>query len=265
MFEAKLTQGSLLKKILDAIKDLVPSANWECSSTGVSVQAMDSSHVSLVSISLSSEGFDPFRCDRNIILGMETASLSKILKCASNDDSITVRAEESTDTVSFIFESPNQERVCDYNMKLLDIDSEHLGIPEQDYDAVIQMPSSEFQRICRDLTQIGDSVKINCTKEGVKFSAHGDLGDGNILLKQSASIDKEEDQVSIELNEPVELTFALRYLNFFTKATPLSAKVTMSLKEDVPLVLDYRIGELGNLKYYLAPKIDEEEPMTNDE
>ena len=57
------------------------------------------------------------------------------------------------------------------------------------------MPSSEFQRICRDLTQIGDSVKIKCTKEGVKFSASGDLGDGNILLKQSASVDKEEDQV----------------------------------------------------------------------
>ena len=57
------------------------------------------------------------------------------------------------------------------------------------------MPSSEFQRICRDLTQIGDSVKINCTKDGVKFSASGDLGDGNILLRQSSSVDKEEEQV----------------------------------------------------------------------
>lgn len=108
MFEARLTQGNLLKKILDAIKDLVPSANWECSSTGISVQAMDSSHVSLVSIALSSEGFDPFRCDRNVILGMETSTLSKILKCASNDDIVTIRAEDSTDTVSFIFESPSK-------------------------------------------------------------------------------------------------------------------------------------------------------------
>jgi len=59
----------------------------------------------------------------------------------------------------------------------------------------VTMPSSEFQRICRDLTQIGDSVKIHCTKEGVKFSASGDLGDGNVLLKQSSSVDKEEEQV----------------------------------------------------------------------
>jgi proliferating cell nuclear antigen len=35
---------------------------------------------------------------------------------------------------------------------------------------------------------------------------------------------QKEDQVSIELNEPVSLTFALRYLNSFAKATPLSSK-----------------------------------------
>jgi len=40
------------------------------------------------------------------------------------------------------------------------------------------MPSGEFQRICRDLSQIGESVVICCTKEGVKFSASGDLGTG---------------------------------------------------------------------------------------
>lgn len=57
------------------------------------------------------------------------------------------------------------------------------------------MPSSEFQRICRDLTQIGDSVTIHCTKEGVQFSAKGDLGDGKVTLKQNSSVDKEEEQV----------------------------------------------------------------------
>lgn len=42
-------------------------------------------------------------------------------------------------------------------------------------------------------------------------------------------------QVTIEMNEPVQLTFALRYLNFFTKATPLSPTVTLSMSADVPL------------------------------
>ena len=39
----------------------------------------------------------------------------------------------------------------------MDIDSEHLGIPDTQYDVVVRMPSGEFQRICRDMAMIGDS------------------------------------------------------------------------------------------------------------
>lgn len=58
---------------------------------------------------------------------------------------------------------------------------------------------------------------------------------GNVKLAQNASADKEEEAVIIEMNQAVTLTFALRYLNFFTKATPLSAQVSLSMSQDVPL------------------------------
>ena len=50
MFEAKLTEGVILKKIVEAIKDLVSDVNIDVSPTGISLQAMDSSHVALVSL-----------------------------------------------------------------------------------------------------------------------------------------------------------------------------------------------------------------------
>ena len=66
-------------------------------------------------------------------------------------------------------------QVSDYEMKLMNLDAEHLGIPETDYAAVIKMPSAEFQRVIRDLSQFGDSLMISVTKEGVKFSAAGKI------------------------------------------------------------------------------------------
>jgi len=259
MFEARLVQGSLWKKVLEAVKDLLNEAIFDCSDTGITLQAMDSSHVSLVSLSLKSDGFDTFRCDRNLSLGMNLGSMSKIVKCAGNDDIITVKAGDNADTVTFVFESPNQEKVSDYEMKLVDLDTEHLGIPDTEYSAVVKMPAGEFQRICRDLSQIGDSVIISCTKEGVKFSASGDLGTGNVKLAQTSSTDKEEEAVVVEMNQAVCLTFALRYLNFFSKATALSPQVTLSMSQDVPLVVEYKIADMGFLRFYLAPKIEDQE------
>ena len=42
MFEARLTQGSVLKLIIDAMKDLVMDANFECSNNEISVQVSES-------------------------------------------------------------------------------------------------------------------------------------------------------------------------------------------------------------------------------
>merc|ERR1712198_622552 len=242
MFEARLIQGSLLKKVLESIKDLLKEATWDCSDSGIQLQAMDNSHVSLVAVNLRHDGFDKFRCDRQLSMGMNLDSMSKILKCAANDDIITVKAQDQADNVTFMFESPNQEKVSDYEMKLMNLDQEHLGIPETDYACVIKMPAGEFARVVRDLSQFGESVIISCTKEGVKFSAAGD-----IELAQTANVDKEDEAVSIEMQEPVTLTFATRYLNMFTKASCLAPQVSLSMSPDVPLVVEYNIGDIGHI------------------
>ena len=54
-------------------------------------KAMHCSHVSLVSLNLRSDGFEHYRCDRNISMGMNLANMAKCLKCAGNDDIITMK------------------------------------------------------------------------------------------------------------------------------------------------------------------------------
>ena len=103
------------------------------------------------------------------------------------------------------------------------------------------------------------AVTIAVGKDGVKFSVAGEMGSGNMTLRQNTSVDtKEEEQVTIEMEEPVTLNFALRYLNFFTKASPLSGSVSLQLSKDVPLVVEYKMEDLGHIRFYLAPKIEDE-------
>lgn len=127
------------------------------------------------------------------------------------------------------------------------------------------MPASEFQKVCRDLNVLGETCVISVNKEGVKFSVSGDLGKGNITRKHSTTADNDKAHTVIDMEEPVSLTFSLRYLNFFTKATPLAEMVTISMSKGTPLMVEYPIGELGSVRFYLAPKIDEEEDEEDDE
>ncbi|POY74285.1 hypothetical protein BMF94_2723 [Rhodotorula taiwanensis] len=183
--EAKLEQAELLKKVLDAVKELVTDANFDCSDEGIKLQAMDNSHVALVSLNLAKSGFTDYRCDRDMSLGMSLASLQKIVKCAGNNDMVTLRADESLDVLALLFEAKKHDRIGEYEMKLMDIDAEHLGIPDTVYDAEIDLSSAEFARIIRDLKELGESVKIEVSKEGVRFSADGDIGSASVTLKPS--------------------------------------------------------------------------------
>ena len=109
MFVAKIQHAVLLKRILEALKDLVLQANLDCSPTGIALQALDQSHVSLVALLLRQEGFEEYRCDRSIPLGINISSMTKILKWAGNEDSVTIKASDDGDTVTFMFENPRKQ------------------------------------------------------------------------------------------------------------------------------------------------------------
>jgi proliferating cell nuclear antigen len=263
MFECTLEQGALLKSIISAIADLVSDGNFQCDANHINFQGMDSSHVSLVALSLRKEGFAEYRCDRDVTLGINFSSLAKMLKCMGSQDKLSIRADDDGDSALFIFENPKEDRISNFDLKLMDIDQEQLGIPDTEYKCVVRMPSSEFQKICRDLGAIGDTVVISATKEGIKFSVTGDIGSGDMTLRSNTddgcADEDADDRVLIALEEPVTQTFALRYLNSFAKGASLSKTVTLSLSPEVPLVVEYAIDDLGDLKYYLAPKIDDDE------
>ena len=247
-------------QVLDSIKDIITEGNFDCSPNGLSLQAMDSSHVSLIDILLESEGFEHYRCDRNIPMGLNITNLVKMLKCAGSDDIVTIKCEDKPDNVTFLFESKDNDKISDFEMKTMTIDDEHLLVPDQTYTAVVKMPSAEFQRLCRDMSAIGDTVHISVTKEGVRFSTTGDIGTANITVRPNPSADlKDEERTEVQITEPVSASFALRYLNSFTKATPLSPTVTLGMVPNLPVVVEYKIADMGHVRYYLAPKIEDEE------
>lgn len=142
-------------------------------------------------------------------------------------------------------------------MNMLTLDSEVLGIPEKDYQAKVTLNSGEFTRMCRELYQVAETVTIEASENTVSFSVEGDMGKGKIVLAETLG-EKAEDKTAIEVKEPVKLSFALRYLNMFNKASSCSSSVSLMLSSETPLVVEYAMDKLGSLKFYLAPKISEQ-------
>ena len=99
-------------------------------------------------------------------------------------------------------------------------------------------------------------MAIEATKDGVKFSCSGDIGNGAVTLRSHTNVDKPDLNVDIALSEPVALTFSLKYLVNFCKASGLSSTVKLCLSNEVPLLVEYSLASNSYLRFYLAPKVN---------
>ncbi len=218
---------------------------------------MDSSHVALVSLNLSMEGFEHYRADSNMVLGVSIANLAKVMKLADNTDAITLSADQDSTHLRIVFENAKNERTTEFNLNLITIDSEHLAIPETEYQSVVTINSNEYSKICKELFSLSETVQVTTTPDHVTFSVEGEVGSGSVKLGQNEG-NQQADQTVLEVQEPVSQQFALRYLNMFNKAASISNFTRLCLHQEQPLVVEFKIENLGVLKYFLAPKISDE-------
>lgn len=99
------------------------------------------------------------------------------------------------------------------------------------------------------------TVSIECTKDGVSFKCSGDIGNGSVTLRSHTNVEKPSQNIDINLSEPVALTFSLKYLMNFCKASGLSDTVKLCLSNEVPLLVEYSLNNNSYLRFYLAPKV----------
>lgn len=250
MVLAEIRPASTLKTILDAVSSMVDAVSIDFTDEGMMMQAMDSSHVSLCFLTLDGKGFHAYECEKHTSVGLNLVHASKIVKCAANDDSVALQVGESEDLVDIRITGKGESgRASSFQLRLMDVEQERLNIPPVEYSCVVVMKSSEFQKTVRDLLIMGDTCRVSATPECVTFSSSGDIG------KASMDVDVIENLST----DNVSMEFALRYMSLFTKASSLSDKVSIMMSNDCPMCVEYDMGDMGSLKYFLAPKLDDDD------
>jgi proliferating cell nuclear antigen len=257
MFEARFTSATLLKRILDAVKDLVTEANLLVTEDGIELQAMDSAHVALINFTILAEACSLYTCDQQTVLGVNLTNFSKIMKCAEPTDSVILTHEPDAAQLLITFESNGGSKRQEFGMNLMDIESDHLEIPDTEYACSIKLPSSEFSKLIHNLSNFGDQATLSVQPEVFTMSVTGDTGTATMTVNHDLSAKQPLLRTEIACGKSTKLDFALKYLAAFTKASPLSDQVQIAMSADVPVYVCYDMDHKGSVGFYLAPKMME--------
>jgi proliferating cell nuclear antigen len=247
---ATFESARVLKLIVDATKDLLVQTNLECTETGLVMSGMDPSHVALCTVRMPAEGMKAYQCAHPHVLGLPLGNLSKILSTAGPSDALRI-VSTSEERLQIDIVPADGSRAASFELALLTIDQESIGVPDEwrpSHEA--RFDSAAFHHVVRDLAIVGDTFGVEMTAGETTFFTEGELGKARITLHAPAATS------SAAADTRASLAFPLRYLQMFTKATPLAKEVSVGVVEEQPMRIT-DTEEWGSIVYFLAPKLED--------
>jgi proliferating cell nuclear antigen len=244
----KTIQASAFKNIFEVLKDILNDVNVSFNKKGVHMITLDNARTAMVELLLDSEQFEEYSCDNEIIVGINTTNVFRVLKSVSAQDVLVMEIKDDH-LLTISIENTSKKSRSNFKLKLLDINEEIFNTPDLPLVSITPFQTMEFQRLCRDISHIGSELTIERTFKKISFRCKGDFAE------QYTEYDIDSDS---EKFKGMKDTFSLKYLNLFTKATSMCANMKiLHHGKDMPLVLEYKVTSLGDLKFYLAPKSDD--------
>lgn len=255
LFEIKTVESSVFRTLVEGLKEILTEANIEFTPAGITIKNVDTNHIVLTYLELHADKFEHYYCSSRFVLGVNMINLFKLIKTLSNTDSLTLFYPQSnTNKLGIRAENANKQMTNTWMMKLFDNPIEDITMPNMKFTTVINMPSSDFQKICRDFNALADKLEITCHGNNLIFKCVGEEVDGEtmILSNNMQGIMVRKPNTS----EIVQGVFDMKYLSMFTKCTNLCPTIEILLENNYPIILRYMVANLGELRLLLTQHKD---------
>lgn len=249
-------QSNAIKTLVESLKDLINDVNIKFDKDGMQIITIDGKHTAIIHLKLVASHFEYFYCLGKIQIGVNMKALYTLLRTVGNNDVLTMCIEKTDSTRLHIIIENKEKNTRDVSkLKLLDFDEDIYTIPHIGFDSVIKMPSNDFQRICKDLSNISDIVTIESRDNKFIMSVEGDIGSKEVNIGENVNVNFQH----IQNVDVIKEKYDLKYLLLFIKSSNLCSTIELFLKKNHPLVLLYSVASLGSLKFVLAPRVSDED------
>lgn len=256
----KTVQIAPFRILMTALKDILLDTNIVFTKEGIKIINMDKTHTILVHLNLKAENFEFYQCNyEKIIIAVNMLHLFKLINSIDNDDTLTIYIEKDdyddgvVSELGLKFENGDIKQSKIQKLKLIEPEEEQMDLPDINYSSVINMPSSDFQKIVRDLANISEKLEIKSVGEELIFKCCGQYAKAEIRRSETSGTNSMQFLQKQNPDDIIQGEFSLKNLVYFIKCTNLCSQIEIFLKNNKPLIVKYNVASLGEIKLCLAP------------
>lgn len=259
ILKAKSREGYAFKVLIELLQNNIKNACFEVDKKGIRLKMMDHHKTILINLELDAENFTPYIFNppegEKIYLGINLNHLHKMLKLLKKKDNIElfILSNQPNELGINVVPKESSNRLTTSTIKIINMPNIDICLPEGYDETPVNLPSTEFQKMCKGLSQISHQVHISTKKFLVRFSS-----DAGGVMKRFTEFG-ENDETDNKQNNDSEYTeysddFDTEQLIRISKLSGLSTNMKIYSKIDNPLLFTSSIGSLGKISIYLKSK-----------
>ncbi|MFH1448375.1 MAG: proliferating cell nuclear antigen (pcna) [Candidatus Micrarchaeota archaeon] len=245
MFDIQIEDAKLWKNCIDAIVNLIEEGTFEIENDGIRLRAMDPSQIAMVSFFIPKTAFSEYKINAPNKIGLNFDNLSKIMARTRGGEKLNMSLDENKLVMEF--SSGTSKR--NFKVPLVEMPPGTHKELKIEHDSIVTMDAGHLKESLRDAVLISSHVTLEANSSGFFVDAHGDNAD---LILEDA---KGDEGIKVDSKQDAKATFPLKYLDDIVKACPDGTQVTLHLKSNKPIKIEYEVGD-AKLMYFLAPRID---------
>lgn len=255
MFKVKIKDARMVKGIFDAVSSIISETILKVDpAVGISMTAMDMSHICLVSLVLSKDDLDEFQADQLYELGINLEDLVKIIKRSGSSDEITFSHDPSAKKLIIEMKPPEAKKARTFTMSLIDYEGEEIDVnalEEMEFDNICTFDLSFLDEALKDAEIFAEVLQVQASPN-LTFSTTGNIGDMEYVLEK-------EELITADFKAESTGVFSIVFLKNIMKISTITDKLTAEMKTDAPLKLNFEFLNSSRILYFLAPRVEDDD------
>lgn len=250
IIEIRTGSAVAIKTLLDALKEILLRCSLRIDESGIRMCAVDPTNAAVMQFELLADSFDHFHVTRPMNVGINVLKFQKLItKTLTSNDVLTLSISEDDPNTLCVTIDRKKSRTI-YHLATTDVDVQTHPIDFKDYDTSVVMPSSDLQKLVRDLNNMCERVDIKIVgQENISFSGTGDR------VSRDTIIDHHNNPDVTIINQPDRMivgSYDISFLNIFTRCTNLDSSVEIFMRTGMPIMLQYNCANLGKVRFLLS-------------
>ena len=250
IFRAETPYANLVKVVAEVLQTNLKTSCFQLKRDGIYLRQMDDNRLALVDLKLDASKFELFefntdglRGESSLFIGLTLTHLHKLLRTVKKKDKLALYIlTDVPNEIAIEIKPKDANRVSTSFLKIQRVQNILVDIPKgYNYDPVV-IPSSEFQKIYKDILCIGKNVKIKTYGGKVQF----DVDAGNIV-KRRVEYGDIDTQDEIRYDE----TFGNQQISRLCKISNLHSNVSIFTERQLPFLIKSNVGEIGSISIFI--------------